>query len=69
LTLDTGDRAGAVACVAAMAVVEGSIVDSGALVEVSVVDAASAMSTLRRAMARIEEVYIMTSKEVNPDVC
>ena len=52
-----------------MAVVEGSIVDSGALVEVSVADAASAQPTLRRTMARIEEVYIMMCREVTLDVC
>ena len=64
LTLETGDRAGVVACAAAMLAVEGSIVASGGLVEVAVVLAARARfrPEKARARARIEEEYIFDVK-------
>ena len=63
LTLETGDKAGKVACAAAILVSAGSSVDSGALVEVSVVDAANATFTPERTRATIEEYMMLMMKE------
>jgi hypothetical protein len=59
--LDTGDKADAVACAAAIAEIEGSIVDSGALVEEV---AASATFTPERTNARMEDEYMLTLVEL-----